>query len=461
MAQGGQGMTRRDLLRATMAAGAGLVAAPTILAATDSAPSATAPAEPDLAVALVGCGTQGLVLIDQAVKIPGVRFKAVCDIWPYSQRYATGRLEAYGQKPAVYADFGDLLTGEKGLDAVLIATPDAFHAEHATACLKAGLHVYCEEPMAPTLAEARGMVLASRAAKRVLAVGYQRRSSPRYLAARDYLTARKACGSVLAVQGQWNRLVGAGRGWPKDQALPPETLKKYGYDTMDQLRDWLWYEKFSAGPMVRMGGRQLDVFNWFLGGPPRAVLATAARHATAKTDWPDAYAVLLEYDVPLAGGGRQTILGRYQLLQGSSHLGYYEEVTGDEGCLRVSEAQPPARLIRETGADTPAWEKDLAGSRLTALPEMLTSGSIDPDEDEVYVQPPSYALPPSRDYLLPVKERPLFQPHLENFFDAVRKGSPVACPGEAGYQALATALAVTRSVKSQARVELKAEDYVI
>jgi predicted dehydrogenase len=451
-----QGLSRRDFLRAT-AAGASLVAAPALFAA-----EADPKEKPrDLALAVIGCGSQGLILIDQAVKMAGVRFKAVCDIWPYSQNYGAARLKAYGQEVTRYADYQEMLAAEKGLDAVLIASPDWCHAAQAIACVKAGLHVYCEEPMAPALKEARDMVLAARQAKRLLQIGYQRRSNPRYLAAAEYLTAKKACGSILAAAAQWNHQANLNRGWPKEETIPADVLKKHGYESMERLRDWLWYKPFSAGPMSRQGATQLDVLSWLLGGPPRAVLAAAARHGPAGLDWPDTWYAIYEWDLPAADGKRSTVLGRYQILQGSSHRGYFEEVTGDEGTLRLSEAQPHGRLIREYIAPLPDWEKALTRTPFASESEMSDNASLEPLEDEFYVAPPSWLKPEPRDYGLPVKDRPYFEPHLENFFEAIRKGSPLTCPGEIGYQALATALAANDAVASGKRLELKPDDFKV
>ena len=74
-----------------------------------------------------------------------------------------------------------MLTKEKDLDAVIIATPDRFHAEQTNACLKAGLHVYCETPMAHDLDAARSMVNTARETDKLLQIGHWRRSSPRYV----------------------------------------------------------------------------------------------------------------------------------------------------------------------------------------------------------------------------------------------------------------------------------------
>ena len=74
-----------------------------------------------------------------------------------------------------------MLDKEKQLDAVIIATPDFWHAQHTIDCLKAGKHVYCEKEMSNTLEGARSMVLAQRETGKLLQIGHQRRSNPRYL----------------------------------------------------------------------------------------------------------------------------------------------------------------------------------------------------------------------------------------------------------------------------------------
>ena len=164
---------RRDFLKTTAAAG---------LALGSSSLAAAAGGTNDLRVALIGAGNQGMVLLESCQKIPNIRITALCDIWrEYRQKYVSGRLRTYGYAHNTYVDIHEMLAKEKGrLDAAIVATPDFWHAEHAIACLNAGLHVYCEKEMSNTLEDARRIVRAARESGKLLQVGHQRRSNPRY-----------------------------------------------------------------------------------------------------------------------------------------------------------------------------------------------------------------------------------------------------------------------------------------
>ena len=156
--------------------------------ARQAAATAGGEAPAELRIALLGVGAQGSVLLNSMLKIPGLRFQAVCDIWTeYNLKRAGNLLKKYGHEAALYHDYREMLDKEKGLDAVVIATPDFWHADHTIACLQAGLHVYCEKEMSNTLEGARRMVQAARESGKLLQIGHQRRSNPRYIFCRDTL----------------------------------------------------------------------------------------------------------------------------------------------------------------------------------------------------------------------------------------------------------------------------------
>jgi len=106
----------------------------------------------DINVAFLGTGEQGYILLNACLKLPGLRFEAVCDIWEsYNQRRAAQVLKKYKHEVNTYTDYREMLSEEKDLDAVIIATPDFWHPDHTVACLEANLHVYCEKEMSNTL----------------------------------------------------------------------------------------------------------------------------------------------------------------------------------------------------------------------------------------------------------------------------------------------------------------------
>ncbi|MDH4218399.1 MAG: Gfo/Idh/MocA family oxidoreductase, partial [Candidatus Aminicenantes bacterium] len=159
-------LSRREFLKSSASAGLGVALAgpalsnPSFSRATQETAKAV-----ELNIAVIGTGVQGRVLIESCLRIPEVRIMAICDIWDYSQRYASQYLKKYGFEVSVYEDYRDLLEKEKNLDAAIVATPDWMHAEHANACMEAGLHVYCEKEMSNSLDKARSMVLTARRTK--------------------------------------------------------------------------------------------------------------------------------------------------------------------------------------------------------------------------------------------------------------------------------------------------------
>jgi predicted dehydrogenase len=145
-------LNRRSFLQSAAAAGAGLV-----LSRGEISQAGTCKKD-DINVALLGAGAQGKVLMTACLKMgrkSGIRFKAVCDIWDYNRNWVSKRLKAYRHENNCYADYKEMLAAEKDLDAVIIATPDFWHAEQTVACLEAGLDVYCEKEMSNSLEGAK------------------------------------------------------------------------------------------------------------------------------------------------------------------------------------------------------------------------------------------------------------------------------------------------------------------
>lgn len=437
-------LNRRQFLGASALAGAAMMA-PSWLMAQEATP---APSADDIRIGLIGAGSQGRVLMNAALKIPGVRFIAVADMWEYSRNYASGILKKFEQPVTAYEDYREMIAKEK-LDAVLVATPDWVHAEQTVACMDAGLHVYCEKEMSNTVEGARAMVLGARRTGKLLQIGHQRRSNPRYRHALRMISYDKILGRITTINGQWNRAVQEPLGWPKKFTMEDGHLAKWGYASMEQFVNWRWYRKYAGGPIVDLGSHQIEVFNWFLGARPRAVMASGGvDYYKDGREWPDNVMAIYEYDTP---GG--VVRAFYQVLNTTSHGGFFETFMGDEGSLTISEDARMGHVFREAQAKRREWE-DLSEKVETMGREALELkiGETRTATGEKTAE----ALAAEADL-----NKPEHQPHLENFFGAVRGTEQLSCPAEVAFETCVTVLKVNEAVAAGARLEFKPEEFVV
>jgi predicted dehydrogenase len=461
----GRGLDRRDVLRglSTVPAlglfGYALATQKGYERKQREAAEAARPVPPkdlqEINVALLGAGAQGQVLTDAMLRIPGLRFRAVCDIWAeYNQKRVVNTLRKFKHDVRGYEDYREMLDKEKELDAVVIATPDFWHSEHAVACLKAGKHVYCEKEMSNTLEGARAMVLAARETGRLLQIGHQRRSHPRYQHCFTNLIGEaKLLGRIVTINGQWNRAVSPDLGWPERYPIPDARLKQYGFKSMPQFRNWRWYKGLGGGPIVDLGSHQIDIYNWFLGARPSAVMASGGLdyHDPATHEWYDTVMCVYEYETP---AGRTRAYYQTQTTNGSQ--GYFENFMGDQGTLVISESElnNPGALYRDPNA--PAWDQWVQKGWISEpkIQEMKpkTEGAVLDVRESV--SPDLHRIPV-------VLKDPYHQPHLQNFFDAVRGKATLNCPPEDGYQTAVTVLKVNQAVDAQQRLTFRPEDFVI
>jgi predicted dehydrogenase len=442
-------MDRRSFLRSTAAVGAGLAFAPRMFAAASGGAK-------DINVALLGAGTEGQILMQDCLKIPNIKFKAVCDIWEaYNQKRTANLLNRYGHKCNAYVDYQEMLDKEKGkIDAVIIATPDFWHAEHAIACLEAGLDVYCEKEMSNDLAKARQMVETQKKTGKLLQIGHQRRSNPRYLHCYNKLLKEaKILGRMTTVNGQWNRSAQEPLGWPKNAVIDEATLNKFGFESMEQFRNWRWYKKLGGGPIVDLGSHQIDVYAWFLETTPKGVIASGGTdYYDKKThEWYDT--VMAIYDFETKEG---TVRAFYQVLTTNSNQGYYETFMGDQGTLAISESSSRGSVYREQSAqvDWDKWVK-LGFLNEPKKAEEKKEGEKATLDVRETLAPPAYELP------VTMEGKPYHQPHLENFFNAVQGKEKLNCPAEIGYETAVMVLKVNEAVEAARRLEFKPEEFTV
>jgi predicted dehydrogenase len=410
------GLTRRRFL-ATSAGALALAATPRILA--------QAAAEKPLRVALIGYGAQGRVLAESLLKIGDIKLVALCDLWDYARTYGQRYFKSNGIDLAVYSDLDELLAKEKGLDAAIISTPDVFHAPHTNACLKAGLHVYCEKMMSNTEEGARSMVRTMKETGRLLQIGHQRRSNPRYRFTRDRLLGEaNLTGQITAAQAQWNRAVTKDLGWPRRSDIPAETLAHYGYPDMATFRNWRWFKKFGGGPLSDLGAHQIDIFSWFFGRLPSTVFASGGTDFYTGHEWFDNAMVV--YEFPQTDGRVARAFYQVQTTT-SAGGGYWEQFMGPNGTVRISENPAYTKIYREAAA--PSWEEWV---RKNYLRQDAAAAAAAPAADAKVDARETAALAA---YSLPISlNKAIHQYHLENFFQGIRGKAQLTCPADEAFR---------------------------
>ena len=438
-------MKRREFLGTGIAAGAGA-----LLASAGRAGAQATPPSDVLNVALIGIGAQGRALLNAALLIRGIRFRAVCDVWDQCWKFARYYLSTHRQPVNTYADYREMLAKEKDLQAAVVATPDFVHAEQTLACLKAGLHVYCETPMATTLDAARAMARTARESGKLLQIGYQRRSNPRYRHVPEKLLQEaKLLGRVTHADAQWCHCVAEPLGWQKHAELPEALLRKFGYASMHELRNWRWFRKFSAGLFPDLGAHQVDVANWFLRATPDAVLAAGGVDFYAGRECLDNVEAILEYKT-----SEGVVRALCRVLTTTSGSGNYETFLGTEGALRISEEPKWTKVYREPRA--PDWEDWTRRGYLSRKDDPAASRPL--TSEEAHARETGVLVP----YELPVTlNQPLCQPHLENFFDAIRGKARLNCPADEALRTEVVAAKVTEAVEARKMLPLAAADYTV
>jgi predicted dehydrogenase len=446
-------ISRRDFVRSVTTAGAGIALANRVFAESVE-PAQGVNAIDTLNVAVIGVGQQGRgALINSCLPIPGIRFKAVCDIWDRNRQVAVDYLKQYGHEPNAYVDYQEMLANEKDLDAVLVASPDWLHADHAIAAMEAGHHVYCEKEMSNSLEKAKAMVLASRRTGKLLQIGHQRRSNPRYIhAIQSLIHENHALGKVTHANAWWNRSINAAKdiGCSYTDVMPAETLAKYGYASMDVFLNWRWYKKYGGGPIVDLGSHQIDIFEWVFETAPRSVIASGGVDYHTHHEWYDNVMCIFEYDTP-HGVGRAF----YETLTTSSHGGNSEVFMGENGTLLISEVAARGNAV-EKEKHAPDWNILVKKGLLKGEGKSIVKSSTKNTVVDARESPGLPAWP------LPIELAKLpHQPHLENFFDTVRGHGTLNCPGEVGYATAVAVLAVNEAVSTNKKIEFAPSDFEV
>jgi predicted dehydrogenase len=288
----------------------------------------------------IGVGNRGDQLLDAFLVHKDADIVALCDVY---QPYLDAAQKKVGSNPKTFADFRKLLD-QKDVDAVVIATPDHWHALQFVAACKAGKDVYVEKPLSLCIAEGRTMVKTAEETKRVTQVGLHRRSAT-FIHEAVKLIHDGAIGKVTVAKCYHLRNespMGIGKPVNCD---PPAGLDwemwlgpapKVNYNPNRCLYKFRWFWDYSGGQLTNFGTHYLDVIQWALRqDAPKAVCALGGKFVMEDNrEIPDTMEAVWEYDGALA------TFSQYNATASPGNPGGFEiEFRGTEGTLFINEGQ--------------------------------------------------------------------------------------------------------------------------
>jgi len=413
--------TRRSFLQAAGAAAqAASAQAPRKFAANDV-----------IQFGLIGAGGMGMSDARMALSVGGTRLVAVADV--YDGRLTRAR-ELWGKDLFVTRDYREILARPE-VDAVIIATPDHWHARQTVDALEAGKDVYCEKPMVQKIEQGRAVIEAQNRTGRILQVGSQYVTSIIYQKARDLIRAG-ALGEINMVEAWLDRNTALGA-WqysiPPDAS--PETIDwdrflgdapKRPFEPIRLFR-WRNYRDYGTG----VGG---DLFvHLFSGlhvatgalGPSRVFATGGLRYWKDGRDVPDVLLALLDYP-----GFNVALRVNFKSSVAQERFGF--RFVGSEGVLETGPAVILTKPPRETEP----------GYTISTFPRAVQERFL----AEYRKKYP--ALPPSPERMRREEEMRFLPPagydaHVEHhrvFWTAVRERKPVFEDAVFGFRAAGPAL---------------------
>lgn len=335
-------------------------------------------------IGVIGIRNQGKVLASRLAGLADVEVTSLCDVDASLLPIAGRAVEAVqGKLPRYESDFRRLLD-DRSVDAVVIATPDHWHALMTIRACQAGKDVYVEKPVSHALAEGPAMQAAARQAGRIVQSGLQQRSGSHFQSAIDYVH-RGNLGAVHLAKA-WTvhqrKSIGVRQdGSPPDGVdydlwLGPAALRPFNPNRFHY--NWHWFWDYGTGELGNWGVHLLDVARWGLNvGYPAHVAATGGKH-------------------------------------------YFQDDQQTPDTLHVNYAYPDCTITWEHRL----WSSHGQEGRSAACAFYGDRGTLIVDRGgwKVYGQRESLTAPPGE--LLPA--------HLRNFIDCVKTRQPPACDLETG-----------------------------
>lgn len=406
---------RRNFIKQMMAGGILLPSAPQLLLGKNVSELAHNNMSADLQeirIALIGKGGMGTADANCALRIPGVKITAVCDV--YETRLAEAKKQ-WGDHLYTTKDYNDILK-RKDVDAVLIGTPDHWHQPIAIAAMKAGKHVYCEKPVIHKISEAANLIDAQQVSGMYFQAGSQGMASLGNRKARQLLQSG-AIGKVNFIDGQFTGAPGALGHYPVADNASEKTIwwkrflgnaPKHKFDPQ-RFFYWRNWKDYGTGIAGDLFVHVLASLHYITGtiGPEKVYTTGGIRYYTdGYRDTPDIMLAYLDY--PDSGN-----LGAFTVQLGAN---YVDGVSRKWGSMDF-------RIVGSEGTLDVAWDKvtlkttqkaDVSGLQtLEPIGQGIDSPIVKSEREIEFVASSEY--------------KGGHYDHFNNFFTGIRNKTPLVC----------------------------------
>ncbi len=409
----------------------GAVAAPAILAQRNP--------NDRIGVAVVGVGTRGAYLHEQVQESTNTEVRMICDLYDGNIQRA---LKACRNPKVQTSKDWEKAISSPDIDAVLIATPDFWHAPMTIRAAQLKKHVYCEKGMCRTLKEAKDMRKAVKDNGVAFQLGHHENSDPTFHKAREIYRSGQL-GKMPLVRTYIDRT----NPWPEwqfytrydNQVLPPDANQtsidwerfqrnsavktKFDAERFFRWRCWWEYGTGIAGDLM---SHQWDSINMVVGmGIPEAMQTQGALYFwTEDRDVPDQWHALMEYP-------KQKLTVTFACTFHNRHHGTCTYLFGRDASLEVASG-----FCRVYGAE---WKPEYAEKAARARREAVAQGR-DPRD---LIIPPDYSYKPGE-----IK----VTSHMQNFIDAIRGVDRARCDIDRGFQEAVTIAMAVESYRKERKI---------
>jgi predicted dehydrogenase len=402
-------------------------------------------ADDNIHVAIIGFGIMGSRNAKTILQVPGIKLKAVCDL--YKGRLERAK-ELYGNELFVTQSYGEVIN-RSDIDAVIICTSDQWHDKISMDAMKAGKAVYCEKPMVHQLSQGWAVINVQKQTRAVFQVGSQRVSSIAYAKAKELYKAGEI-GQLNCIEASFDRHTALGA-WqytmPLDASEKTIAWKKYlktNPDTPFDAKRFFWWRNYKEYGTGVAG----DLFVHLLSGihfltdskGPSRIFATGDLHYWKDgRNVPDVMTGVMEYSATHEHPAFQVLL-KVNLASGaekveSGNVKFY----GTEGVIDFGWNDFTIRRNKFPKApNIGGWDA------LDTYPAAMQKEILEQYNKKYTDEEKSAPGLPAINYAAPEGYDDRFD-HFVNFFESVRNKKPVVEDAVFGFRAAAPCLACNES----------------